>query len=625
MISLMYQVILGVGAGAIIFIPGMIGYFNSSRTGRGIVFEEIHEYFFYEVNFYLNNIKGLLIPNIWESITTLPIVVLLATIIAILSKKCNIQFKILVICFIVLYNFPLFCSLMNGFSEVSDRWYYAITLFTIILGCIGIEKEKQVPRQIIVFFLIFTLIIIIYDIITANFRVEAVLRDSILLVCILLTIYIMKFENREKKILPWTCALIIINGLIIMAPDKLGGRGYSWAFVPKGKIFQDIESSFNNIEFKDDEKFTRIDIQDISLGASLIKDYYGTSEYFSILNKHISEFYRNLAISPGLRSASWILKGLDGRQEIMSILSVSQYIDYCVDTEMIISNIKENIFKLPLAFTYDKWIKKEEFENLNPLHKQNMMLEAVVLEEEYTKENKIMHDSVTVGSKIDYSCGYFGIKLENNMLNAEERSKLRLYIKTEKDNLYIFLKDFIVYDEGVHEIYVGNKNLQLRNKNDGYYMGIDDFCINVTDLKEINGYKYFDILFLEECQYSIPNIEIYENDISGEEIRERRKYILENTELGNNYVKGNINLPKDKILFLSIPYSNGWKAYINGVETEILKANIGFSAIIVQAGKHDIYFKYETPGIKLGCMCSVLSTCILLYIFRRLYFENSIE
>ena len=54
-IAVLWQALLGIGAGAVVFIPGIIGYFNSSRTRRELIFEKIQDYFFFDVDFYLNN------------------------------------------------------------------------------------------------------------------------------------------------------------------------------------------------------------------------------------------------------------------------------------------------------------------------------------------------------------------------------------------------------------------------------------------------------------------------------------------------------------------------------------------------------------------------------------------
>lgn len=72
---------------------------------------------------------------------------------------------------------------------------------------------------------------------------------------------------------------------------------------------------------------------------------------------------------------------------------------------------------------------------------------------------------------------------------------------------------------------------------------------------------------------------------------------------------------KDELVFFSVPFENGWRAYINGEEAIIEKANIGFMAVRVKAGRENkIRFEYETPGLKEGLHIS-LGSAILFLIY----------
>lgn len=85
-------------------------------------------------------------------------------------------------------------------------------------------------------------------------------------------------------------------------------------------------------------------------------------------------------------------------------------------------------------------------------------------------------------------------------------------------------------------------------------------------------------------------------------------------ELGDNFIKGNITNNKSGILQISTSYSNGWKAYVDGKETEIINVNTGFIGIPLSEGEHDIYIVYSTPWIKTGAIISILGISILVII-----------
>jgi len=57
----------------------------------------------------------------------------------------------------------------------------------------------------------------------------------------------------------------------------------------------------------------------------------------------------------------------------------------------------------------------------------------------------------------------------------------------------------------------------------------------------------------------------------------------------------------EKLMFFTVPYSEGFTAEVNGEAVEVEKADYGFMAVKVPAKSScDIVFKYRTPGFDLG-------------------------
>jgi len=77
-----------------------------------------------------------------------------------------------------------------------------------------------------------------------------------------------------------------------------------------------------------------------------------------------------------------------------------------------------------------------------------------------------------------------------------------------------------------------------------------------------------------------------------------------------------VSAQNDKILFLSDTYYPGWKAYIDGRQTNIYRANYAFRAIVVPGGVHTGKFIYDPDSFKIGYMISFLSVGILaIFLF----------
>ena len=75
-----------------------------------------------------------------------------------------------------------------------------------------------------------------------------------------------------------------------------------------------------------------------------------------------------------------------------------------------------------------------------------------------------------------------------------------------------------------------------------------------------------------------------------------------------------VDRSKTSLVFFSVPYSKGFSATVNGEKAEIIKANVGFMAVVVPAGVSEIRFDYATPLLKEGIIVS-LSALIIFIIY----------
>ncbi len=82
-------------------------------------------------------------------------------------------------------------------------------------------------------------------------------------------------------------------------------------------------------------------------------------------------------------------------------------------------------------------------------------------------------------------------------------------------------------------------------------------------------------------------------------------------EIDNRGFTSRIELPRENLVFFSVPYDKGWSATVNGQPAEVVKASIGFMAVRAPAGDNTIRFTYTTPGLFPGLAVSAAGLVLL--------------
>ena len=86
------------------------------------------------------------------------------------------------------------------------------------------------------------------------------------------------------------------------------------------------------------------------------------------------------------------------------------------------------------------------------------------------------------------------------------------------------------------------------------------------------------------------------------------------TEYDTTSMSGHIDVKEDGLLFLSIPYAEGWSAVVDGENAEITPIQDALMGIRLKAGSHDISLKYTPAGFKAGLIISIVSVIAIALI-----------
>ena len=79
------------------------------------------------------------------------------------------------------------------------------------------------------------------------------------------------------------------------------------------------------------------------------------------------------------------------------------------------------------------------------------------------------------------------------------------------------------------------------------------------------------------------------------------------TKFTETEIVGNVTALKDGLLYISIPYQKHWKAFIDGVQSELLPVGGAMAAVRLSKGPHIIEFRYYNNSLTVGIIVSIIS------------------
>ena len=83
-------------------------------------------------------------------------------------------------------------------------------------------------------------------------------------------------------------------------------------------------------------------------------------------------------------------------------------------------------------------------------------------------------------------------------------------------------------------------------------------------------------------------------------------------QMTNSGFHAEIDLGKEDLVFFSVPYDDGFTAYVNGQETDILRVDEGLMAVLAPAGENTIDFVYQADGFSLASKVSLAGLVVFV-------------
>jgi uncharacterized membrane protein YfhO len=372
------------------------------------------------------------------------------------------------------------------------------------------------------------------------------------------------------------------------------------------------------------------------LNSFSVMNLKGVSIYYSLANPYVSQFLTELDYFRSPTDFSY--ESLDSRTMLDAITNVKYFLlidgferhksfgfNKRVSEYVTFNNIKyvvyENDYFIPFGYTHDGYITRKNFDSLTVIEKQQAFMQAVVLEEKLEdmwsmpenlsfRQELLSFPISKVAGDVTNDLMYIPLK---SLPNSESYIKFNNLIYKNYENKF---------RSGLLNVDTGNlsKSVYINTLQYPYSIGRKNYIINLGYNKEKIDSVNISFFNTPSTKFFLDSIEIIFLPMGDKYIKETqtlKQDHLENVLELNNEIRGTISLETNKILFLSIPYSKGWTAFVNAVKTPILRANIAFMALPLKAGEHEIRLKYITPGLKLGLLVSLFGWILFLFVILK--------
>ena len=328
--------------------------------------------------------------------------------------------------------------------------------------------------------------------------------------------------------------------------------------------------------------------------------------------------------------------------------------------------IYKNDYALPLGYGYDTYMNEETWKSLDSVQKQQAMLDTVYLSEEVSDipeynggfedygvpyEMSLEDDDITVSeggfittsrkkaAKYSFEgrggcetyiriegLTYTGTPEYDLYSHDESVDPLNIYNRTDfsllsAERRHTIIKEKLLwnYQSNIYITVNGSNGvsrfINYKSADEAFSPGRHDFTVCLGYSEE--PLDFVTLNFEEQGVYDIKSVKIYcvPMDTYPEKIALLKKRAPYDIELGTDSISARVDYEKPGVVVMAVPYSAGWKAYVDDEETKVYIANGCYLGIMADAGEHRITFRYSTPFKGMGICFTIAGMAALVLLW----------
>lgn len=421
-------------------------------------------------------------------------------------------------------------------------------------------------------------------------------------------------RKQRKRLAGCLVSFVVFAGVCCNLITFFTPVGYSYAarFTKRGVsesvLLNRAVKNVQNAKLAEDG-FYRVELPSSLYNCSLAAKINTTEFYYSVIPKSMKDLYVSLGMAKYERPN--VMHGLENRQILKNML--------CVRYQSDKKRITVNEDALPVGYTYDKIMHKEDYDSLTPLERQAALLEYAVLDDDAEKilekqgktfeRGKSPSDGAVIGGNLKIT-GEDRASWKDGKLKGKKQGRMKLKFQTEKKSeTYLVLKGLSSRSKVRKKQILSVKNKKARFEipmcavSNEKEMNRDFIAVNLG----VAQMGTCSLCFHKSHTYKLNDMEIrgISESFIKEQTKERREESMTEVKQSTNRISGKISVSEDKILQLAVPYSRGWHIFVDGKKAKSFASSVAYTGIFLEKGEHTVEMHYISPWIIPGTVLSV--------------------
>ncbi len=408
----------------------------------------------------------------------------------------------------------------------------------------------------------------------------------------------------------------------IKSVESVGSSSYN-GYPASNDLVQQLLEKADEIE---DEPFYRVELTKwYTLNDPAMYGYNGVSQFSSMANSNTTTFLRLIGLPASEAGNRYYYANTS---PLTNMLLNVQYLiakdGYNAD-ELTVSRVEtsgqaklyENLYDLSMAYMVDE--KTESYvvdSTVNAFDVQNALFRRITgLKEDLFTQIDITHVGHTGYDVVRKSYGSYSYTRQND---APSTSFLKYNYTAQQDGmLYAYMKVSNADDMDVY--YNGTKMHSYEIAKQPY-------------ITPVGNYRAGDMVTLRcdlgsDAKSGTINVYFYQlnQDVLDAGYAALADEVMTLTEFDDTSFRGEVTAKQDGCLYLSVPYEEGWRVYVDGQQAELIPLFDAMCGVHLTAGTHTIEMRYSPAGFRTGLLIAIGSAAllVLLWLWERRRKKNA--